>query len=930
MSIKGLYTAPPGCAVIKAVARSLITETNGDMNALRRCTILMPTRRAIRLLEDELLEHAAVPTVLLPKIMAIGDVELPPEDEESGRLPPRSVSGLERIASLMPYLEKHNLGGVRFEGRWRMAQEIAKLIDLLQTEALPIDAVSDLLKESDVAQQWHQYGQVFETIATDWLKNLKEHNRVNAAEGRTRRINALIDLWQETPPQDPVWLIGSTGSIPAVRHLMKFILGLPHGAVMLPGVDTRMSDPAWSALGDAHPQAILKQTITELRYDRRELLIWPDCGTDQAITDRDDWLSAALSPFPHAYAPSDTDNVSLMVAATAQEEAEGIAEYCLHHVNTTPDRSLVIVTNDNELTAKLLPILSAYNIHLDPSAGLSLRDTSFGQGLTAFLRVLSRNASFVDLWSLLKRPDFLPSWPITERADALIAIEKDYLRKPLFVPDTMDALLALLPSNRLNETRALFSGQRTLAQWAALLAQEIGHYFLIRSAVDKAAYDETINALDAMAALPLTHALDYDDAITPICDQLMRIGLRLPFQPERSVHILGTMEARLIQADTVILAGLNEGKWPDMPQPSPFLSRGMRHKLGVPDSERHAALSGHDFQQAFLMPRVVLSYALRDDSAPVLPARWLMRLRSVTAPEIWMAMEERGKVFLNRRKGRHMPNAFTPALPPAPQSNIIPSPLFVTQLEMWRNDPYSFWARHICGLKKLDPLFSDISAADKGTLWHKIFKGFAEGFQPAMDDKAARQLFDSCVKKVLDSDNVPMAKRRVWEKRLSSAADPLIGFERERRSYSQPHALETKTSGQIEAYAISAKADRIDETNDGRFMLVDYKTGAAPSGVDVENGYACQLSVLSLILKNPTNRLEYVTIKGGRDPFSITPFDWSEDEAQATKDGLINWIDMFAKDNQAFISLADLRAKSRVKAQDYLHLARHKEWGIGA
>ncbi len=932
--IKGLYTAPPGCATIKAIARSLAEITGGDAQALRECLILLPTRRAIRALEEELLNHFSVPTVLLPKIMAIGDIELPPEDEESGRLPPRSINGLERIASLMPYVEKHGLGGGRFEGAWRMAQEIAKLLDLLQTEDLAVDSLSVLLKESDVAEQWQRYGQVFEVIAREWLDDLARHKRINAAAGRSLRIETLMEIWEDAPPQASVWLIGSTGSIPAVRRLMKQILSLPQGAVMLPGLDTRLSDAAWAAINDAHPQAILKETITALNYDRREILSWPDCDASPAILDRHDWLSAALSPFPKPYAPQHANDISLMVANTAQEEAEAITEYCLWHFEAQPDKSLVIMTNDNGLTSKLLPLLEAYRISLDPSAGLQLQDTSFGQGLSLFLRLLSPSASYLDLWTLLKHENFIPGWPMAEREAVLTLQEDDVLRKPLYRPDGLDGVLALLPdkhAGKLKEARTKIVGQKPLAGWAAFLANEIALHFALRAATDKLAYEETMKCLDTLATLPLSHDLSYEDAIGPLRDQLLQIGLRLPHQPGRVVHILGTMEARLINADTVIMAGLNEGKWPDMPQPSPFLSRGMRHQLGVPDSERHAALSGHDFQQAFLMPRVVLSYAMRDDSTPVLPARWLMRLKAVTPPADWDEITQRGDSFLHQRKARHTPQRFIPAQPPAPviTQNQIVFPLFVTQLETWRNDPYSFWAKHVCHLRRKEPVFAEISAADKGTLWHKIFKAFAEGFDAAMDDKAAFALFDTCVGQILDEDHIPLAKRRVWRKRLESAVPSFIQFERARRAYSTP-ILEKKWTGDIGPYTISAKADRVDETLDNTYMLADYKTGEAPAGIDVTNGYACQLSALALIMKNNVTRLEYVTIKGGRDPFDTKPVSWTSELSDATKDGIVNWIDMFVNAQHPFVSLADIRPKSLSKARDYLHLARHKEWGISA
>lgn len=57
-------------------------------------------------------------------------------------------------------------------------------------------------------------------------------------------------------------------------------------------------------------------------------------------------------------------------------------------------------------------------------------------------------------------------------------------------------------------------------------------------------------------------------------------------RPDYNLHprlsILGPIEARLIQADLVILAGLNEGTWPQDPGHDPWMSRPMRDKFGLP------------------------------------------------------------------------------------------------------------------------------------------------------------------------------------------------------------------------------------------------------------------------------------------------------------------------------------------------------------
>ncbi|WP_163366866.1 hypothetical protein, partial [Klebsiella aerogenes] len=68
---------------------------------------------------------------------------------------------------------------------------------------------------------------------------------------------------------------------------------------------------------------------------------------------------------------------------------------------------------------------------------------------------------------------------------------------------------------------------------------------------------------------------------------------------------LGAIEARLVRADRLIVAGLEEGVWPKAPPIDPFLSRPMRARLGLPPPERRVGLAAHDFAQAACAPEVV-------------------------------------------------------------------------------------------------------------------------------------------------------------------------------------------------------------------------------------------------------------------------------------------------------------------------------------
>ena len=87
---------------------------------------------------------------------------------------------------------------------------------------------------------------------------------------------------------------------------------------------------------------------------------------------------------------------------------------------------------------------------------------------------------------------------------------------------------------------------------------------------------------------------DYPDVFqTAYADRMVRRGELASAQ----LHIFGQLEARLTESDRVILGGLVEGVWPPAPRVDPWLSRPMRHELGLDLPERRIGLSAHDFAQ---------------------------------------------------------------------------------------------------------------------------------------------------------------------------------------------------------------------------------------------------------------------------------------------------------------------------------------------
>ena len=163
---------------------------------------------------------------------------------------------------------------------------------------------------------------------------------------------------KQEPPADRVLVAGTTGGIPAVARLLRVVAGLPSGAVVLPGLDTAMSELAWEELDDAHPQAGLARLLHGLGATRGDVRVWPAAVPDAGTAARGATLSRALLPAKalgrsgRTPRPAAVDGLTLLSPADQQEEAAAIA-LVLREALETPGARAALVTPDRDLAGRV-------------------------------------------------------------------------------------------------------------------------------------------------------------------------------------------------------------------------------------------------------------------------------------------------------------------------------------------------------------------------------------------------------------------------------------------------------------------------------------------------------------------------------------------------------------------------------------------------
>ena len=425
---------------------------------------------------------------------------------------------------------------------------------------------------------------------------------------------------------------------------------------------------------------------------------------------------------------------------------------------------------------------------------------------------------------------------------------------------------------------------------------------------------------------------------------------RRPELPSAHLHIFGQLEARLTESDRVILGGLVEGVWPPAPRVDPWLSRPMRHELGLDLPERRIGLSAHDFAQLLGHDEVILTHSAKVGGAPAVASRFLHRLEAVAGEQRWKEAKAAGDKYVQYAGELDRPGKVEPIPQPAPKPprETRPLKMSVTAIEDWLRDPYTIYARYILKLDPLDPVDMPLSAADRGSAIHDALGEFTQTFAGKLPEDPVRALRDIGEKYFAPLMERPEA-RALWWPRFQRIAAWFAEWETARRGDIDLIKAEIRGDIQIpldhqRTFVLSARADRIERRRDGSYAVLDYKTGQPPTGKQVRMGLSPQLTLEAAILReggfdnipadSSVGELVYVRLSGNNPPgeersleLKIKPNDTPQppdEAADAARRKLEDLIRAFEDESQAYTSLNLSMWSNRYGAYD--DLARIKEW----
>ncbi|MBL1257968.1 double-strand break repair protein AddB [Methylocystis sp. Sn-Cys] len=874
-------------------------------------------------------------------------------------------------------------------GAYALAADLSALVDEFIIEDIPADAIDRAIDDSAFDPYWSITTTFLRIALQQWPQMLQEMGRIDASARQKRLIEAQIAKLSESQDHAPVIAIGSTGAQPTTARLLSAIAARDNGAVVLPGLDLDMSDAAWAQVGEGdgepaftHPQTMLKRLLgvmqltrgdvrelstSDMRAERRRLVSQAMLPADATAVWRD-FRSVHSASFDAAL-----DGVALLEAPDEQAEALTLALF-LREALETPGQTAALVTPDRTIARRVAAELRRFEIEIDDSGGASLASTQAGALARELAGIGATGLDAIAIASLLAHP--LTRLGHTREEIAALA------------PLVEIGALRGLPASAAGYAQRAGEAQRAAGDWRAHPAARridaaqweqiesllrdmeaaLAPLLALRDAQDlrafarahRAAFEAIAQGAEetddegALALFDLFERLARADApsrftasaYAALFDRIaFETTLRGPRRAHPRLKILGPLEARLIDADLMLLAGLDESIWPPQTETGAFLNRSMRAQLGLSPPERRIGQSAHDFMMGLGATRVVLSRAAKRDGSPTVASRFLTRLEAL-AGEAIDACRARGAKMLAIATALDQPGVdeatalSRPA--PCPPIDLRPESLSVTRIEVLRRDPYAIFAEYILKLKPLDPLGVELGPREIGTAVHDSLETFVKSHPSGPLPPTAREELQEIARARLKEFLAdPAFETFVWP-RLMAGLDHALDFETQRRAEGGVIFMEKSASWALSlidgsSFTLTAKADRIEIGPDKRACVFDYKTGKPPSMKQVQAGFAPQLTLEAAMVEagafkeigaHVVSGAAYVGLKDGGKTQALK-FDGASFEEVVAKHAqeLVKMLSQYRNPETPYPSRPFVALVAH--EGDYDHLARVKEWSRG-
>ena len=382
---------------------------------------------------------------------------------------------------------------------------------------------------------------------------------------------------------------------------------------------------------------------------------------------------------------------------------------------------------------------------------------------------------------------------------------------------------------------------RLLTLYQMLKSYQIEHKF---SSLDIYCSDRCIELLKKLQNLIESNAIlkslqDIEQVFVKLLD---KETLDFSGDPFKGIQIMGVLETRVLDFDHVVVTHVNEGILPFGKTPFSWIPFDVRKKFGMNTFiEQDHLYAYHFFRLLQRAKRISLFY---NDAAEGLfsgeKSRFLVQLEFFKHPNHQLTFRQldfniQTQTALTKKANKT--SGVLDQLNEVAREGFSPS-----SLALYIRDPYQFYVQRLLKIKPDQEFESDINAAEKGTIIHKVLE---ELYDPYVGKLMVDTYYKEMLKKLRGMVSSGF-KKQYQKETLKTGKNYLIVEVTNRilKSFIEKERAFVKSGNQLEIIGLEKKfhtpisipgldqtvylkgtVDRIDSLN-GTRRIVDYKTGS--------------------------------------------------------------------------------------------------------
>jgi len=379
-------------------------------------------------------------------------------------------------------------------------------------------------------------------------------------------------------------------------------------------------------------------------------------------------------------------------------------------------------------------------------------------------------------------------------------------------------------------------GAQSPAQWARAFSEALALAgFPGERSLDSVEYQTLKSWHGAMADFAALDRVVPRMAHAEALSRLRRLVTEILFQPESQpvpIQILGVLETSGLNFDALWVMGLDDEHWPQPHRPNPFLPLAVQRDAGLPQSSAAEALAASRAAMARWCEaagEVVLSHPLQEEGRELRASALIAHIPAGT-PESPAYSDLRNAVHA---LGGLECRADDP-LPPIDGTVVAGGTALLKDQSAC---PFRAAARHRLRADAPAAPHAGLDALERGTLVHQVL---ARVWEVLRDSEALHAIDEAGLQALLEgAADAAMARLRrerpatvqgrfaeIEKRRLIGLARSWLDQDRKRGGF-RVLAVEDQRDMAIGGLQFRTRLDRVDESADGRRIILDYKTGKA-------------------------------------------------------------------------------------------------------